>query len=115
MERAGTRIRGEDKRINTVSVRLNDAELAELDAKRRAVSMTKGQFMRIAALSRNPPRPIPEMNRQAWSSLGRSAANLNQISQRMNAQERVEIDEIRTALATFRRALIGARDVPDEG
>ena len=116
MKRTGARLTDENKRVHTVSVRLNDAELAELDAKRGSVSMTKGQFMRVAALGRNPPRSIPEINHQAWSSLGRSAANLNQIAQRMNAQERLEIDEIRTALATFRRGLIGARDeVPDEG
>ena len=65
-----------DKRGHTVSVRLNDAELARLDSQRDAVQMQRGEYLRAAALHRLPPT-IPEVNREAWAALARTAANLN--------------------------------------
>jgi hypothetical protein len=56
-----------DKRGHTVSVRLNDAELARLDSQRDAVQMQRGEYLRAAALHRLPPT-IPEVNREAWAS-----------------------------------------------
>ena len=41
-----------DKRGHTVSVRLNDAELARLDSQRDAVQMQRGAYPRAAALHR---------------------------------------------------------------
>ncbi|WP_223930802.1 hypothetical protein, partial [Aeromonas caviae] len=37
-----------DKRGHTVSVRLNDAELARLDSQRDAVQMQRGEYLRAA-------------------------------------------------------------------
>ena len=53
-----------DKRGHTVSVRLNDAELARLDSQRDAVQMQRGEYLRAAALHRLPPT-IPAANREA--------------------------------------------------
>lgn len=97
-----------DKRRHTVSVRLNDAELARLDSQRAAVQMQRGEYLRAAALHRLPPT-IPELNREAWASLARSAANLNQLAKRMNSADELNINEIRAALDSFRNSLIGAK------
>lgn len=72
-----------DKRTHTVSVRLNDAELALLDSRRGAVQMQRGEYLRAAALHRLPPT-IPAVNREMWAELARTAANLNQIARRLN-------------------------------
>lgn len=99
-----------DKRSHTVSVRLNDAELAHLDAQRGLVRMQRGEYLRAAALHRLPPS-IPELNREAWATLARSAANLNQIALRLNVGDEVPLSEVRLMLDAFRRDLIGAKGV----
>jgi len=107
-----------DKRGNTVSVRLNDAELERLDSQRDAVQMQRGEYLRAAALHRLPPT-IPAVNREAWVALARTAANLNQIAHRLNAGDAFPLAEVRAMLDTFRRDLIGvkhddAEDADDE-
>ena len=70
-----------------------------------------------AALHRLPPT-IPEVNREAWAALARTAANLNQIAHRLNAGDALPLAEVRATLDAFRRDLIGvkhdAEDVEDE-
>ena len=85
-----------DKRGHTVSVRLNDAELARLDSQRDAVQMQRGEYLRAAALHRLPPT-IPEVNREAWAALARTAANLNQIAHRLNVGRNVAPDSVAQA------------------
>jgi len=86
-----------DKRGYTVSVRLNDAELARLDSQRDAVQMQRGEYLRAAALHRLPPT-IPEVNREAWAALARTAANLNQIARHLNEGQRGDGERIGKAL-----------------
>lgn len=93
-----------EKRNRCVSVRLNDSELAALDAKRGPYQ--RGEWFRMAALHRLPPM-IPEVNRQAWVELSRSASNLNQIAKKLNEGDQADIEQIRKELAAFRAALIG--------
>ena len=102
-----------DKRVHSVSVRLNDAELARLETQRGKVQMQRGEYLRAAALHRLP-RSIPELNREAWASLARSAANLNQIAHRMNAGDVVPVVEVRVILDAFRRELLGVRNEEHE-
>jgi hypothetical protein len=103
-----------EKREHTVSTRLNCAELARLDSLRAPVQMQRGEYLRAAALDRLPPM-IPAINREAWVTLSRSAANLNQLAVRLNADGRVEAEEVREALADFRRCLLGAKlEVEDD-
>lgn len=87
-----------DKRGHTVSVRLNDAELARLDSRRDAVRMQRGEYLRAAALHRLPPT-IPSVNREHWAELARTAANLNQIARHLNEGQRGEGERIGEALA----------------
>lgn len=107
-----------DKRGHTVSVRLNHAELVRLDSQRDAVQMQRGEYLRAAALHRLPPT-IPEVNREAWAALARTAANLNQLAHRLNAAgDALPLAEVRATLDDFRRDLIGvkhdAEDAEDE-
>lgn len=104
-----------DKRNHTVSTRLNADELERLDSLRAPVQMQRGEYLRAAALDRLPPM-IPAINREAWVTLSRSAANLNQLSARLNVGGRIEAEEVREALADFRRCLLGAKlEVEDDG
>jgi hypothetical protein len=73
-----------DKRMHSVSVRLNSAELADLDSARALVRMQRGEYLRSASRGVLPPT-IPAINREAWASLARVAANLNQYQQAINA------------------------------
>ena len=86
-----------DKRGHTVSVRLNEAELARLDSQRDAVQMQRGEYLRAAALHRLPPT-IPAANREQWAELARTAANLNQIARHLNEGQRGDGERIGKAL-----------------
>lgn len=98
-----------DRRLHTVSVRLTAAELACLDARRDAVQMQRGEYLRAAALHRLPPT-IPEVNREAWAALARTAANLNQIARHLNEGLRDgERLELSAQLATCLRVLLLVR------
>lgn len=105
--RGPTPLAAADKRGHTVSVRLNEAELAWLDEQRHRVQMQRGEYLRAAAIGQLPPS-IPELNRTAWAALARTAGNLNQIAHRLNAGEALRLDDVRAELAEFRRALIGS-------
>ena len=73
-----------DRRVHPVSVRLNSAELAHLDSARAGVRMQRGEYLRHASMGKLPPT-IPAINREAWASLSRVAANLNQYQAQINA------------------------------
>jgi len=101
-----------DKRGHTVSVRLNSAELAELDAARAPVQMRRGEYLRQAWAGKLPPT-IPSINREAWASLARVAGNLNQYQHALNAGEVTDghppdlIESLATQVQTLRAALLG--------
>jgi hypothetical protein len=73
----------EDVRLITVSVRLNPAEIAELDSARKLVQMRRGTYLRSASRGVLPPS-IPAINREAWSSLSNVCGNLNQYQAAIN-------------------------------
>ena len=95
-----------EKREHCVSVRLNAAELAVLDSRRK--KMRAGAWLRAAALE-TPPVIIPEINKQAWAALGNAASNLNQIARKLNSDGDLDIIKISKELAAFRFALLGIR------
>jgi hypothetical protein len=98
-------ISASEVRTHQVKVMLNDEEVDFLDS-------VRGQHSRAETfrflLQDSPPKSVPELNQGAWVELASSAANLNQISRKINFGENVEIDEIREQLSEFRAALIGA-------
>jgi hypothetical protein len=112
--RRGTKIplKADEKRTHTVSVRLNREELAMLDERRAHVVMQRGEYLRAAGLHQRLPASIPEINREAWASLSRSAANLNQIARKINLADPKSVpslEDVRETLADFRLRLIGAK------
>ena len=96
-----------DKRTHTVSVRLNVAELDQLDKLRADRKMQRGAYLRAAFLESLPP-VVPEINKEAWLALSKSAANLNQLSKKMNVVGMVEASLIMRELADFRATLLRA-------
>ena len=108
------------KRIHVVMARFDSEELKRLETLRKMLGMTKGRYIRERALLDIPSNMIvPEINREAWTALSRSASNLNQIAHHLNMSKIRPGDErdilrIRGALDDFRKALIGARPEPGE-
>lgn len=107
-----------EKRIHCVSVRLSTEELALLDSRKGL--QKRGAWVRAAALSNLPP-VVPELNRDAWIKLARSASNLNQLVTHLNASQSASrnevvssIENIRERLTGFRNALLGHFDEGDE-
>ena len=91
-------------RTKYLAVRFSEEELSELDRQRGA--MQRGPFLRNLFLHRKIPQPIPEVNREAYIETSRWASALNQLARKANADERIEIEELRKALKSFRRGLI---------
>lgn len=108
----------EDVREHCVSVRLNKAELTQLDSKRGGYR--RGEWLRMAALHQLAP-VYPEINKEAWRELARSAANLNQITKHLNTKapesaiSKTELFSIRRSLGAFRDALSESQKKLDEG
>lgn len=93
-------------RTNTISVRLSDVELFELD--RRRMKTCRGTFLWISFFH-SLPQSVPELNREAWAKLAKAAANLNQIARRINEIGVIEdLSEVKKSLVAFRLALVGA-------
>ncbi len=97
------------KRALCVSVRLNTAELAQLDAVRGRFK--RGHWLRIAALAHLPPM-VPAVNAQAWAELARLAANFNQAQLAINrgdgdTHQLDLLEDLRQAVMALRRELVG--------
>lgn len=92
-------------RRHQVNARLNDDELVLLD-RGRPEKITRGTWLRTLALNRKLPRPIPEINREAWAELARVAANLNQLTRHFN-QGGGDLDAAMGEVAELRNKLIG--------
>lgn len=84
------------KRSHCVSVRLNASELEWLDSAR--AGMQRGKYLRLAAMNKLPPS-IPAINCEAWISLGRALANLNQLTRANNMGESPPADFLAAVLS----------------
>ena len=105
-------------RAHCVSVRLNPAELALLDAKRGRLA--RGEWLRAAALHHLPPPPPDPIALDQWQQLSRVGANLNQIaaainSARLSGAMLPDVGDIRAMLVELRSALITARHRQEDG
>lgn len=101
-------------RQHPVTCRLTDAEAEHIDRVRGAI--TRGEWLRRAALGKLP-RIVPEINREAWAELARTAANLNQYQRAVNQGQvpaaPFDLVELRAQVQQLRAAMIGIED--DEG
>ncbi|EAA7150861.1 ATP-binding protein [Salmonella enterica] len=96
-------------RTHCVSVRLNEEELSILDSKRGAYK--KGEWLRMASLNKIPP-VLPEINREAWTELGRLAQYLNHLLTHLDHKSsdselsRTELFAVRRQIKALREHLI---------
>lgn len=94
-------------RHKRLSVYVTDAEFAELKRRADIVNMRVPAYLRECALNKLPP-VVPEINKEAWLSLSKAAANLNQLSKQVNIVGMVEASLIMSELADFRQTLLKA-------
>jgi hypothetical protein len=95
-----------ERRDCVIKVRLNRAELSDLDEARGRHS--RAETFRFLLLNKMP-RPVPTFNLEAWQDLARAAANLNQIAAHLNGGGQLDLPRLRAALDDFRERLIGAQ------
>ena len=104
----------EQLRSRRISVYVTEKEYHQLKTQAQKVGQNPPSYLRNIALKHHP-KSIPELNQKAWTSLSKSAANLNQIAHQLNSQDTKDtailptLEEIKTALSEFRQALIGAK------
>ena len=91
-------------RNHCISVRVSADELARLDAERGR--RPRGTYLRTRWVQLPSPPIVPEVNRLAWQTLARSAANLNQLAAAYNQGDIPELTVIRQELAVFRSFLL---------
>lgn len=96
-------------RTHCVSVRLNEEELSILDSKRGPYK--KGEWLRMASLHKLPP-VLPEINREAWTELGRLSQNVNHLLNHLDSKSpgseltRTELFAVRRQVKALREHLI---------
>lgn len=97
----------ENKRNKRVSVYFSSSEyekLISITGDKKLVS----EHLRNSGLRNESYRVvIPELNREAYASLARLSANLNQVAKSLNVGDYIEIDDIQDALKALRLSLIG--------
>ncbi len=104
---------GERRNARMLNVRLNAEEEQTVAQKAAAAGVTMTEWMRLAALEKQPPerRVIPEINRAAWLELSKLAATLNGAMWRFRLgsepELRVLFECVRSELGSFRNMLIG--------
>lgn len=112
----------EFKRVHSVNVRLNDAELAELNMLRGPYQ--RAAFLRMAGIGKLPPT-IPAINQAAWTALATVISNLNQYQRAINVNLILHtksdaiplqlLEDLLDQVQSFRRELIGVdEDFDDE-
>ena len=102
-----------------ITVRLTPAEHAHLSAEASDHGDGRlGRYLYERALKRPSPR-IPAVNQEAWSRLGKVAGGLTTMAKaaaamRLDAVDRLLIEEVRDELRALRLALIGANAPEDD-
>lgn len=96
-------------RTHTISVRLNQAELTQLDKFCSERKLQRGKCLRLAFMKKLPPT-IPSINQKAWLELSNAASDLNQIARHLNHGRPISIGVSLDALARFRASLLKAGD-----
>ena len=98
----------EQQRDHRFSVYVTESERAEVERRAALVGMRPPAYLREAGLSRLP-HSVPQLNREAWVALARTAANLNQLAKHLNQSGYTAFDcgPIAAAVNDLRNALIG--------
>ncbi len=72
------------KKTRVAYVRLTSEDHAEISRRAQHAGLSVSEFLRRSGLQLAVPRPVPAVNRAAWSELARSTANLNQLAHHLN-------------------------------
>src|SRR5258708_130804 len=92
-------------------VRMTAGELAASVAAAASCGLTLSELVRRRLLGRRLPRPVPRVNREAWSRLGPLAANLNQYVRAIHQGQAAGapltlLEDLRREVAALRLALV---------
>lgn len=99
----------ENKRKHPVSCRLTDQELTRIDSQRGG--MTRGEFLRRAAMEAELPPQVPAINKEAWLELSKLAGNFNQMQKQLNCYGALNNpNELPVIIQNLRLALIGIQE-----
>lgn len=101
-----------------LAIRLTKGERALVEQKAAEAGLPPATYIREAALRgivAQVKSDIPDINREAWASLARACANLNQYQAAINAGQALGypaqfLEALRDQVQMLRRALIGVRD-----
>ncbi len=101
-----------------LAIRMRKDERAMVEQKAVAAGLPPATYIREAALHATvaPMKSeIPEINREAWATLARACANLNQYQAAINAGQATGyppqfLEQLRDQVQKMRRALIGTRE-----
>lgn len=104
MKKRGPKILSpEQKRVYTVSVRLNESEMRLLNLQRNKIQ--KGEFLRLSFLNSAPP-VVPEINQNLYFELSKCAGSLATVAAEMRSGGFVQLTEIENLIKNFRLLLI---------
>lgn len=100
------------------AIRVNDGELEAIKNQAKRSGMKAGAYVRHVALANTElcsKTTIPEINREAWASLARLSANLNQTQAAINAGKAVAhppglLESIQKEVRATRLLLIGGSE-----
>lgn len=105
-----------ERRTVNLTVRLTQAEAADLATRAAELGLAAGPFLREAALARRlPSPPVPALNRAAWGDLGKLSGNLNQLTRLAHAGQLSDVDpaileDLASQVQALRRDLLGLAD-----
>lgn len=104
-----------EKRKHPISCRVTDQELMEIDSLRGG--MSRGEFLRRAAMGAELPSPVPPVNKEAWLDLSKLAGNINQMQKQLNTYGALNNpNDLPEIIQNLRLALIGVKEsvTPDK-
>jgi hypothetical protein len=95
---------------------LTDAELQDICTAARACNMPPSVFMRSVVLGKkiDSKPPVPQINAQAYTQLGKVGGNLNQIALKLNSGKEPDenlaaaLSQLAGVLKSIRGQLLGA-------
>ncbi|MEP7452166.1 hypothetical protein [Phyllobacterium sp. SB3] len=97
-----------ERRRRSASIRFSPAESLDLAVAAGAAGLTLSAYLRARVLGHQVRGPVPELNRNAYSELARTTANLNQIAAHLNGGGAYS-DDLRRLLESAARETRGLR------
>jgi hypothetical protein len=101
----------DERRTEIIGVRLTKKEKRQVEEWATAVNRTSALLCRVALFRLRIPRPVPEINREAWLKLAPVAGSLTSIVAMMKTGRPVglnaeKVEELILALKKLRHALL---------